>query len=258
MPDAPDHTVDLFHRGGFHLVQPAARGHRAGIDAMILAAAVPSGFAGRVVDFGAGAGAAALAVLSRCPQATAVLVERSAEMAGFACKTLALPENAALAERATVLEADVTLTGQRRIDAGLLDRSADFVIMNPPFNTAHHRPSPDSLKKQAHMMEEGLFESWLRSAGAVVMPTGSVALIARPSSLPAILAALSGRFGDSEILPVHPRSDLAAIRIVLRARRGSRAALRLCPPLILHEGPANRFTQRANDINNGRASLFGD
>jgi tRNA1(Val) A37 N6-methylase TrmN6 len=179
-------------------------------------------------------------------------------MAGFARKTLALPENASLAERTSVLEADVTLTGQRRADAGLSDRSTDFVIMNPPFNTAHHRPSPDSLKKQAHVMEEGLFESWLRSAGPVVTPTGSVALIARPSSLPAILAALQGRFGDSEILPVHPRGDLAAIRIVLRARRGSRAALRLCPPLILHEAPGNRFTQRANDINNGRASLFGD
>jgi len=258
MSDTADQTVDLFHRGGFFLVQPAARGHRAGIDAMILAAAVPSGFTGRVVDFGAGAGAAALAVLSRCPRATATLVERSGEMADFARRTLALPQNAPLSGRATILEADVTLSGQKRIDAGLSDRSAEFVIMNPPFNTAHHRPSPDSLKKQAHMMEEELFERWLRSAGAVVAPRGFVALIARPSSLPAILAALAGRFGDAEILPIHPRDNLAAIRIVVRAKRGSRASLRLRPPLVLHEEPGNRFTQRANDINNGRASLFGD
>jgi len=258
MTDTRDHTVDLFHRGRFHLMQPAARGHRAGIDAMVLAAAVPSNFAGRVADFGAGAGAAGLAVLSRCPRATALLVERSPEMADFARKTLALPQNAALAKRANVLEADVTLTGQKRIDAGLPDRSADFVIMNPPFNTAHHRPSPESLRKQAHVMEEGLFESWLRSASAVAAPTGSVALIARPRSLPEILAGLEGRFGGAEILPLHPSSDLAAIRIVVRAKRGSHAGLRLCPPLILHEGRANRFTQRADAISNGRASLFGD
>jgi tRNA1(Val) A37 N6-methylase TrmN6 len=258
MTDMGAHTIDLFHRGGFLLVQPAARGHRAGIDAMVLAAAVPSGFPGRVADFGAGAGAAGLAVLSRCPHATALLVERSPEMADFARRTLALPQNAALAERANVLEADVTLTGQKRVDAGLPDRSADFVIMNPPFNTAHHRPSPESLRKQAHVMQKGLFESWLRSAGAVAAPTGSVALIARPQSLPEILAALDGRFGGAEILPLHPGGDVAAIRIVVRAKRGSRAALRLCPPLILHEGPTNCFTQKADAICNGGASLYGD
>ena len=40
----------------------------------MLAAAVPSSFAGRLADFGAGAGAAGLAVLSRCPDAEVVLV----------------------------------------------------------------------------------------------------------------------------------------------------------------------------------------
>jgi tRNA1(Val) A37 N6-methylase TrmN6 len=258
MPETRDHTVDQFYRGRFHLVQPAKRGHRAGVDALILAGAVPSGFRGRLVDFGAGAGAASLAVLCRCPDATALLVERSAEMAGFARETLALPQNAGITGRTSVIEADVTLAGQKRIDAGLPDRSADFVIMNPPFNALHHRQSPDALRKEAHAMDEGLFGSWLRSAGAMVVPTGAVALIARPQSLAAILAALEGRFGGAEILPVHPRASDAAIRIVVRARRGSRAGLRLCPPLILHEGPANGSTKRAEAISNGRASLFGD
>ena len=52
------HTIDAFHRGNFWLVQPRGKGHRAGMDAMMLAAAVPSHFAGRLADFGAGAGAA--------------------------------------------------------------------------------------------------------------------------------------------------------------------------------------------------------
>jgi tRNA1(Val) A37 N6-methylase TrmN6 len=76
-PVLPAHTLDAFHRGRFHLLQPAERGHRAGMDAMMLAAAVPSAFAGRLADFGAGAGAAGLAVLSRCAGARALLVERS-------------------------------------------------------------------------------------------------------------------------------------------------------------------------------------
>ncbi len=81
--DKPAHTLDAFHRGDFWLVQPKGTGHRAGVDAMILAAAVPSAFVGRLADFGAGAGAAGLAVASRCRKATAVLVENAAEMAHF-------------------------------------------------------------------------------------------------------------------------------------------------------------------------------
>jgi tRNA1(Val) A37 N6-methylase TrmN6 len=250
-------TLDAFHRGKFWLVQPARGGHRAGMDAMMLAAAVPGSFAGRLADFGAGAGAAGLAVASRCPHSHVVLVERAPEMAQFARASLAHPQNGHLAGRAAIVEADVTLTGKARAAAGLADASFDFAIMNPPFNTAADRATPDTLKRVAHVMDDGMFEAWLRSAAAVVKPRGGLAIIARPVSLAPILAAIEGRFGGAEIVPVHPRADLAAIRIILRALRGSRAALTLRPPLVLHEA-GDRFSTHADAINNGRASLFGD
>ncbi|TIP99028.1 MAG: methyltransferase, partial [Mesorhizobium sp.] len=83
--------------------------------------------------------AAGLAVLSRCPDAEAMLIERSAEMAAFAATTLAHPGNAHLNDRASVLAADVALSGQARTATGLADNSFDFVIMNPPFNAAEDR-----------------------------------------------------------------------------------------------------------------------
>lgn len=252
-----DHTVDAFHRGHFWLVQPAKGGHRAGMDAMMLAAAVPENFAGKLADFGAGAGAAGLAVAARCPQASVVLVERSPEMAAFARAGRDHPGNAHLRDRVAVLEADVSLTGRARAAAGLGDRAFDFVVMNPPFNAAADRPTPDALKRAAHVMEDGLFESWIRSAAAVVKPRGRLAVIARPASLPAILAAVEGRFGAAGVVPVQPRADAPAIRIVIRAVRGSRAALTLRPPLVLHEA-GDPFSARAEAINNGRASLFDD
>src|SRR5690606_41598045 len=101
----PKHTVDAFHRGRFYLVQPAGRGHRAGMDAMMLAAAVPSNFSGRLVDFGAGAGAAGLAGLSRCGTASVLLVERSAEMRAFAEAALSHPANGEPQGRATIWSA---------------------------------------------------------------------------------------------------------------------------------------------------------
>jgi len=256
--NAPDFTLDAFHRGKFWLVQPKNGGHRAGMDAMMLAAAIPSGFAGHVADLGAGAGAAGLAAIARCPQAQTTLIEREPTMAAFAERTLALPENARVAPRARLVVADVGLTGKTRQNAGLADRSFDFAVMNPPFNSRADRATPDALKRAAHVMEDGLFEVWLRTAAAIVKPRGGLAVIARPQSLSAILASLAGRFGAARILPIHPRLDAPAIRIVVRAVRGSRAALSLEPPLFLHEAGSDRFSARADDINNGRASLFGD
>jgi tRNA1(Val) A37 N6-methylase TrmN6 len=258
MAEEPAQTLDAFHRGAFWLVQPRSGGHRAGIDAMLLAAAVPSRFSGRLADFGAGAGAAGLAVVSRCPGAVVTLVENASEMAAFATLTLEHPSNAHLRDRASVIVADVTLTGRARERAGLADGSFDYVIMNPPFNAPADRPTPDTLKQHAHVMRDGLFEAWIRSGAAVVRPRGGIAIIARPVSLPLILAALSGRFGSAEILPVHPRADAPAIRIVVRARRASRGALSLMPPLVLHDGPGDGFSTRSDAINNGRAALFGD
>lgn len=257
-PDTPAHTVDAFHRGRFWLVQPKHGGHRAGMDAMMLAASVPSVFGGRLADFGAGAGAAGLAVLSRCPAARAVLVERAPEMAAFASATLAHPGNAHLSDRASVLVADVTVSGQARVAAGLADNDFDYVVMNPPFNAARDRATPDRLRKEAHVMEDGLFESWIRSAAAVVRPRGGLAVIARPEQLGAILDAMSGRFGDAEMLAVHPRPDAAAIRIVVRAALGARGKLAIRPPLMLHAQSGNGPDERSEMITNGLASLFGD
>jgi tRNA1(Val) A37 N6-methylase TrmN6 len=255
--DLPDATIDAFHRGAFFLAQPAGRGHRAGLDAMILAAAVPSGFTGSLADLGAGAGAAGLAVTARCPGARVVLVERDPEMADYARRSLALPENAAFRGRAEVLCADVTLSGEARAAAGLADRAFDFAIMNPPFNAPADRASFDDLKKRAHVMPPEMFEQWVRTAAAIVKPGGFIALIARPVSLGPILAALAGRFGEARIMPIHPRAEEDAIRIVIRARHGSRGGPALSPPLVLH-GAGRELTPHADAVCNGEASLFGD
>ncbi|WP_157018235.1 methyltransferase [Mesorhizobium xinjiangense] len=253
-----DVTIDAFHRGDFWLVQPARGGHRAGMDAMMLAAAVPDGFSGRLADLGAGAGAAGLAVASRCRQAHVVLVEREAAMADCAAQALALAQNSAIAARAEIVRADVGLTGRKRAAAGLSDNSVDFVIMNPPFNSGRDRATPQPLKHSAHVMQEGLFESWTRTAAAIVRAQGGLAVIARPESLAEILAAIQGRFGGAEIKAIHPRSDASAIRVVVRARRGSRKRPVMAAPLFLHERDSNRLSDEADAISNGRASLFGD
>src|ERR1700761_5433067 len=80
-------TEDAFLGGQLRLRQPKS-GHRAGHDAMLLAAATPARPGDRVVDFGAGIGAAGLAVAKRAngfnPGIELVLVEIDAALAGLA------------------------------------------------------------------------------------------------------------------------------------------------------------------------------
>ncbi|MGU3574654.1 tRNA1(Val) (adenine(37)-N6)-methyltransferase [Brucellaceae bacterium C25G] len=249
-------TEDVFHRGRFHLIQPALKGHRSGVDAMMLAASVPNGFSGRVVDLGAGAGAAGFAVAARCEQAYVTLVERSELMADFARKSMMLEVNAALKSRLSLLQADVSLSGKSREEAGLISNHFDFAIMNPPFNSASDRATPHTLKAEAHVMPPDMFEAWIKTAAAILKPGGSLAIIARPASLHTILTALSSRFGAIQIIPIHPRPQSSAIRLILIGTKGSKAPLTFEPALNLHDTSGNDFTDRAIAINNGIAHLL--
>ena len=247
-------TIDAFHRGRFYVVQPKGEGHRSGVDAMLLASLVDVGGPVSVADLGSGAGAAGMAIAARLPQAQVLLVEKFASMADYARRSLELPENATLTPRVRVLEADVTLTGRARLAAGLEDEVHDHVIMNPPFNHGRDRRTPDALKAEAHAMTDGLFESWIRTAGAIMKPGGQLSLIARPQSVADIIDACGRRFGGIEITALHPRPGAEAIRILVTAIKGSRARLSLRAPLFVHGDDGHAFTTEVDDLNNGRAA----
>ena len=248
-------TVDAFHRGRFHLVQPKGRGHRAGLDAMLLAALVPHQASGRLADFGAGAGAAGMAVASRCPDLDVVLVERAPDMVACARRSIDLQQNEDFAGRVSLLDADVAWRGAARQAAGLADGCFDHVIMNPPFNSAADRVTPDALKAAAHAMPQAMFEDWLRSAGAVCKPGGQMSLIARPHSMQEILEACAGRFGGLQLTPVHPRPGSEAIRVLVTGIKGSRARLAIGPALCVHDADERAFSARVDQLSNGRAIL---
>lgn len=253
-PAPKTETLDAFHRGAFHVLQPKGEGHRSGVDAMLLAALVAQEGAVSVADLGAGAGAAGMAVASRLADAQVTLVERSSLMADYARRSVALPENAHLAGRISVIEADVTLTGRVRVAAGLRDDSFDHVIMNPPFNNAGDRTTPDRLKAEAHAMTDGLFEAWIRTAGAITVSGGQLSLIARPESVSDIIAACGKRFGGIEMTLIHPRPDAEATRILVTAIKGSKARLIFRAPLFLHGEEGHAFLERADDLSNGRSA----
>lgn len=242
-------TTDAFHRGRFHLVQPAKSAHRAGIDAMLLAACVADKGPMRIADFGAGAGAAGLAVLSRCDGAQVTLLENNSMMIECARRTLALPENAAYAARASIEHQNIEALA-------LPPDQFDWVIMNPPFNDPADRTTPHATKADAHVMQVDLFEIWLKRAASVLHAKGQVALIARPESLPEIVSACARRFGALRVTPVQPRAHEDAIRILLTGQKGNRKRMAIGKPVILQAAAnSHAFTDEADALINGLRAL---
>lgn len=248
-------TTDAFHRGKFVLVQPKRGGHRAGIDAMLLASCVFDGFEGHVADLGSGAGAASLAVLSRCENAQATLFEASDTMIKCAELTLAHADNTKFSERAHLRHADITASGELRSRAGLVPNSFDWVIANPPFNDAGDRHSPHAERSFAHVMDGQTIELWSRTAASVAKPSGYFSMIARPESIGEVLAGFMGRFGGLRVTPVYPRTSEDAIRILVTGKKGSRQKMQVTPPVILHGAKGREFTAQAEALINGLHGL---
>ena len=66
--------------------------------------------------------------------------------------------------------------------------------------------------------------------------------------------------GSALVLPLAPREGREAPRVILRARKGGKAAFRLLAPFIIHHGPAHdgdreSYTHRANAVLRGGDSL---
>jgi tRNA1(Val) A37 N6-methylase TrmN6 len=230
MTDPADFTEDAFLGGQLRLRQPKS-GHRAGHDAMLLAAATPARSGDRVVDLGAGVGAAGLALARRVAGVELVLVEIDAVLA-----RLARGNAAANSIAADVIVLDVTSEASAFAAAGLAADSVDVVLMNPPFNDpARHRVSPDRGREIAHVATTATLESWIHAGRRILKSGGVLSLIWRADGLAEVLAALDRGFGGLNILPVHGDAATPAIRVLIRATKGAKAPLRIHAALMLND-----------------------
>lgn len=216
-------TEDGFLGGKLRLWQPA-RGFRAATDAVLLAAACPARAGESVLELGCGAGAATLCLGRR--------------VRGLALAGLELQPGYAVLARANAerngLELEVHV-GDVADPPPTLRRAFDHVIANPPYfgpGTAAADPGRETALRGGASL--GV---WVGTAARRLRPFGWLTMVLGADRLGDALVALAAAFGSVAILPLAPRAGREAGRVLIRARKGGRAPLRLLAPLVLHAAP---------------------
>ena len=248
---AEDFTDDAVLGGRLILRQPRT-GHRVGHDAILLAAAADASSGDRAVELGAGVGAAGLALAQRVAGLSVTLVEIDPRLAVLAEHNAA--QNS-LGDRVRVAVLDVTGPDDAFARNGIVAGAAAHVLMNPPFNDpARQNVSPDPARRFAHVGSAKTLEQWAERAARLLAPAGVLTLIWRADGLGEVLSALGARFGALTVMPVYPRPDAAAIRVLVRAVKGNRAPLAIAPSLTLNDADA-RPSKEAEAILRGGGTL---
>lgn len=255
-------TDDAFLGEALEILQPAV-GYRAGLDAVLLAAACGAmpGQGARVLDAGAGVGVAGLCVARRVADAQVTLVEREPVLADLARRNAG---RNGLENRVRVVEMDVAAggAGVHRARGGAADsetcvRPGAFthVIANPPYAArGQGTASPARLKAVSHQMPDGDIDAWCRFLATSAAGDGVVTMIHRADALAVLLDGLGRRFGALRVLPLYPRAGEAAHRVIVQGRKGSRSPLTLLPGMALH-GDGHAFLPRIDAVLRRGAAL---
>ena len=211
--------TDTFLDGRVRVTQPET-GFRAGLDAVMLAAAVPAAGGQQVLELGSGAGTASLCLSARVSGLAITGVEIDASL-------VALAKDNAAANGADVsfVRGDVFALPPE------LKLGFDQVLCNPPFH-GEGQASLDAARATA-LMDHGKLSDWLKIGLQRTVCGGFFTAILRADRLNEALAALPERGVCA--LPLWPRAGEVSKRVIVQARKGSGAPFALLPGLVLHQ-----------------------
>jgi tRNA1(Val) A37 N6-methylase TrmN6 len=231
-------SVERFLNGRVIARQPE-KGFRAGLDAVMLAAAVPDG--ANALELGAGSGAASLCLAARQPGMAITGLEIEPDLVRLANDNAAANE---MQDRVRFVRADIF------DPPAALRRDYDCVLTNPPFH-GEGRVSPQPERARAKM-DRGALSGWLAAGLKRTASGGTLTAIVKADRLAEALAALPPT--GICVLPLWPKKDAAAKRVLIQVRKGSKAPCCLLPGRILHKD-SGAYTGEADAILRGETAL---
>ncbi len=240
--DQGDITHGHLFDGRVRYTQPR-RGFRSGIEPVLLAAAVPTRQGSLVLEGGCGAGAALLCLAARMAGVEGLGIDRDPALVALATQNASANDWPNL----RFMTADI---------ASLPPLGAfDHACANPPYHSEMGTPSPDASRRAAKRGAAGTLAIW---ADALVRPLrsgGTLTFILPAALLPQAAAAFTDAgCTPTGLLPLWPKAGHPAKLLLLRGIKGSRAALRVLPGLVLHR-PDGSFTAETDAILRGGSAL---
>ena len=237
---AADLSEDRVLGGRITLRQPA-RGYRAAIDPVLLAAAVTPADAGEtVLDLGCGVGTAALCYAARVPDCAVTGLELQPALADLARANAAAN---GLDGRVSVVTGDLTDP-----PAAVPGNGFARVMLNPPYLAPDAAdPAPQAEKATATVEGGADLAAWIGFALSRLAPRGRLTLVHRADRLAEILALLDGRAGDIAVLPLWPKAGRPAKRVIVGGRKGAKGGAAVLPGLTLHTADG-AYTEAADRV----------
>ena len=121
------------------------------------------------------------------------------------------------------------------------------------------RSATDVARFDAREASNVAIEKALRSVEAKALEPGRYTVILEPAAtsdlIGYMLAGFDARFGGITVLPIAARAGEAAMRVLIRGIKGSRAPMRLLAPFVLHEAEGRDFRPEADAIFRGTGRL---
>jgi tRNA1Val (adenine37-N6)-methyltransferase len=208
--------------GRVQYAQPR-EGFRSGIEPVFLAASVPARTGERVLEAGAGAGAALLCLAARVPGLRGLGVEWDPGLTALAAENAAANQAPGL----QFLTADIAAAG----DIGVFDHA----MANPPYHDPAGTASPLPARVAAKRAEPTTLAVWAHALGTRLRFHGTLTFILPAAVLPDCLAAfVAADCAASAVLPLWPKAGRNAKLVLVRGVKAGRAPLRLLPGLVLH------------------------
>jgi tRNA1(Val) A37 N6-methylase TrmN6 len=234
-------TEDRF-LGGKVVVRQRMDGFRAGLDAVMLAAAVPAAAGNTVLELGSGAGTASLCLAARVGGVRVVGAEIESALVTLSNQNAAAN---GMGERVVFVTVDV-------LDLPAdMKRDYDHVMCNPPFH-AGGAVSPDEMRTGALHDAGGELAAWLTVGVKRTAPGGTFTAILRSDRMGEALAALPGT--GVSVYPLHPHAGEAAKRVIVQVKKASRAPFQMLHGLVLHEA-GGAYTAEADAVLRGEGGL---
>jgi tRNA1(Val) A37 N6-methylase TrmN6 len=238
----PEITQDKF-LGGRLTVRQFAKGFRAGLDAVMLSAAVPARAGDTVLELGSGAGTASLCLAARIADVRVVGAEIESELVTLASGNAA--DNGFDARVVFVTADALDLPSEMKRDYA-------HAMCNPPYHGTGGEQSPDAMKAGA-THDDGELAAWLTVGVKRTAPGGTFTCILRADRMGEALAALPAT--GVSVFPLYPRAGEAAKRVILQAKKGARAPLAMLAGMVLHEADG-AYTAAADAVLRGEAGIL--